>query len=343
MKKLLCTIIFIFVANYASAQNYFTTTTSATNSNSNLSHFGTFTLGSTYEGLNDPWRLGEGRLLELYKPSGNVSLRLGNAFGKLSFSVAGHNGAFFPSAQNGDIVIRKHTANKVYFSLNSSNGTGNGAFIFGDSSNLSTLSILNNGKVGIGTSNPKVKLHVGGAGSVFRVGPNYGSSDRDFIDLKAHGTDTRITSSNERFHIENINGPLLLQNNGANVGIGTSNPDEKLTVKGKVHAEEVKVDLSVPPDYVFQKYYTGTSLLKSSYTMPTLEEVESFTKRNHHLPEVPSAKEIKENGFNLKQMTALLLQKVEELTLYTIEQEKRIKEQDSRIENLEKKLTDKKN
>ena len=117
---------------------------------------------------------------------------------------------------------------------------------------------------------------------------------------------------------------LRILSNG-NVGIGTANPDEKLTVKGKIHVEEVRVDLSVPADYVFQKYYTGFSPLKKDYKMPTLEDVEVFIKENHHLPEVPSAKQIKEEGLNLKQMTVLLLQKVEELTLYTIEQEKRIK------------------
>ncbi|QTE21505.1 hypothetical protein [Polaribacter cellanae] len=116
-----------------------------------------------------------------------------------------------------------------------------------------------------------------------------------------------------------------------NIGIGTQNPDEKLTVKGKIHAEEVRVDLNVAPDYVFQKYYTGSSKLNDSYQMPTLAEVEKFTKKNHHLPEVPSAKEIKENGLHLKQMASLLLQKVEELTLYTIEQEKRIKALESKL------------
>ena len=118
-----------------------------------------------------------------------------------------------------------------------------------------------------------------------------------------------------------------------NAGIGTTSPDEKLTVKGKIYAEEIKVDLSIPPDYVFQKYFTGTSLLKDSYKMLKLEEVENFIKKNHHLPEIPSAKNIKENGFNLKEITSLLIQKVEELTLYTLEQEKKIKD-------LEKKLTD---
>lgn len=47
-----------------------------------------------------------------------------------------------------------------------------------------------------------------------------------------------------------------------NVGIGTTSPDQKLSVKGKIHAEEIIVDLSVPADYVFQKYYTGKSELK---------------------------------------------------------------------------------
>lgn len=109
------------------------------------------------------------------------------------------------------------------------------------------------------------------------------------------------------------------------VGIGSLNPDKKLTVKGTIHCEEVLVDLNVPADYVFEKYYTGKSALKENYTMPTLDEVEAYTKKNNHLPEMPSAKEIQDNGLQLKEMTNLLLQKVEELTLYTIEQEKRIR------------------
>ena len=117
---------------------------------------------------------------------------------------------------------------------------------------------------------------------------------------------------------------VYVKTNG-NVGVGTTKPDSKLTVKGKIHCEEVLVDLEVPADYVFEKYYTGGSNLKEDYKMPTLEEVEKFTKENHHLPNVPSAKKIQEEGLKLKEMTNLLLQKIEELTLYTIEQEKRIK------------------
>ena len=80
------------------------------------------------------------------------------------------------------------------------------------------------------------------------------------------------------------------------LGIGTKNPDEKLTVKGTIHCEEVLVDLKVPADYDFEKYYEGASTLKSTYTMPTLEEVEAFTKKNHHLPAMPSAAQIQEEG-----------------------------------------------
>jgi hypothetical protein len=65
--------------------------------------------------------------------------------------------------------------------------------------------------------------------------------------------------------------------------------------------------------------------------MPTLEEVEEFTKKNHHLPEIPSATQIQEEGLHLKEMTNLLLQKIEELTIYIIEQEKRIKALESKV------------
>jgi len=126
---------------------------------------------------------------------------------------------------------------------------------------------------------------------------------------------------------------LRIRNNG-NVGIGSINPDSKLTVNGTIHSKEVRVDLQIPADYVFEKYYEGASTLKADYKMPTLEEVEAFTKKNHHLPAIPSAAKIQEEGLHLKEMTNLLLQKIEELTLYTIEQEKRIK-------TLEKKLATK--
>ncbi|MES2575596.1 MAG: hypothetical protein V4572_11675 [Bacteroidota bacterium] len=123
-----------------------------------------------------------------------------------------------------------------------------------------------------------------------------------------------------------------------NVGIGTANPDQKLTVNGTIHSKEVIVDNAIAPDYVFQKYYTGKSELKSDYTMPTLNEVAEFTKANNHLPNIPSAKEMQQNGVSLGKMNNLLLQKVEELTLYAIEQQKKLDDQNKTIDSLVKRL-----
>lgn len=136
--------------------------------------------------------------------------------------------------------------------------------------------------------------------------------------LSKHGNSNEwITSLYIRSSIDNTNGYI---------GIGTTNPDEKLTVKGKIHAEEIIVDLAVPADYVFQKYFTGKSDLKADYEFPKLEEIEKFVKENNHLPGVPSAKEIQENGLKVGEMNNLLLQKIEEITLLLIEQQKEIKE-----------------
>jgi len=111
------------------------------------------------------------------------------------------------------------------------------------------------------------------------------------------------------------------------VGIGTASPDQKLTVKGIVHAQEVRVDLSVPgPDYVFER----------NYKLPTLEEIKSYVDQNKHLPEVRSAAEMEKNGIQLGEMNMLLLKKVEELTLYVIELKKEnegVKIRLNRIEN----------
>lgn len=107
---------------------------------------------------------------------------------------------------------------------------------------------------------------------------------------------------------------MALQSDG-DVGIGTTSPDAKLTVKGKIHAEEVKVDLSVPaPDYVF----------KADYDLRTLTEVENHIKEKGHLPNIPSANEMEAEGVELGIMNMKLLEKIEELTLYVIELKKEI-------------------
>ena len=118
------------------------------------------------------------------------------------------------------------------------------------------------------------------------------------------------------------------------IGSGTVSPaqenNERLRVYGRINATSYSVATQVltVPDYVFQKYYTGTSILKDDYNFSSnLYDVEKFLKENHHLPGVASASEIKKTGFyNLEDMQMQNLEKTEELYLYTIEQQKQIDE-----------------
>lgn len=117
----------------------------------------------------------------------------------------------------------------------------------------------------------------------------------------------------------------IFVNAAGNLAVGTWNPTEKLTVNGTIYGKEVKVDLSVPaPDYVFAK----------DYNLPSLDELKTFIDRYNHLPEVPSAKEMEQNGINLGEMNMILLKKMEEMTLYMIEQKKQLEEQAREIQLL---------
>ena len=100
------------------------------------------------------------------------------------------------------------------------------------------------------------------------------------------------------------------------VGIGTTDfsGDHKLRVEGSIGAREIKVEASGWSDFVFM----------NDYKLRTLEEVEKHIQEKGHLPEIPSEAEVYENGINLGEMNAKLLQKIEELTLYMIDMNKRV-------------------
>jgi hypothetical protein len=100
-----------------------------------------------------------------------------------------------------------------------------------------------------------------------------------------------------------------------NIGIGTIHPAYKLDVIGTIRAREIKVDLN-GADFVFEK----------DYKLMSLTELEKFVKEQKHLPEIAPAKEMKENGTELGDLNSKLLQKMEEMTLYMIEQNKAIDE-----------------
>ncbi|MGQ7855249.1 hypothetical protein ACUN24_13525 [Pedobacter sp. WC2501] len=116
--------------------------------------------------------------------------------------------------------------------------------------------------------------------------------------------------------------------NGGNVGIGTTNPSDMLTVAGKIGAREIKVSTNAGADFVFEP----------DYRLPALAALEKFVKTNKHLPEIPTAKEMVENGVNLGELNIKLLQKVEELTLHLIEKDKQLNNQNTKVNDLESRL-----
>lgn len=114
-----------------------------------------------------------------------------------------------------------------------------------------------------------------------------------------------------------------------NVGIGVVNPMENLHVAGNIRTDGSFLSLDNVigvPDYVFEKYFLGRSSLKEQYNFHSLEEIEDFVKKNHHLPGITSAIFARKQGYwNLSESNLQNLEKIEELFLHTIEQEKKIK------------------
>ena len=138
----------------------------------------------------------------------------------------------------------------------------------------------------------------------------YGSTNNSINFFRGGGFTGGSISLNTDQNIER----MRILGNG-NVGIGTESPDQKLTVNGTIHSSAVKVDTSIPvPDYVFEP----------GYQLSNLNETKAYVSKFHHLPEVPSGKEMEKEGIDLGKMNLLLLKKVEELTLHLIKQDKRI-------------------
>ncbi|WP_443946637.1 hypothetical protein ACJVDH_05910 [Pedobacter sp. AW1-32] len=181
------------------------------------------------------------------------------------------------------------------------------------------------GKVGIGTTVPDAPLTVYGNSNIYPA--RTGSGDARVF---------RITTTIADFPFLNNDYPVILSSGGGNqplvldaarIGIGTSSPQERLSVNGKIGATEIQIRSDGWPDYVF----------KADYQLPSLPEIEQQIKLSGHLSEIPSAKDVETNGVALGEMNKLLLKKVEELTLHLIEKDKQIKSLIQRMDHLERK------
>ena len=256
---------------------------------------------------------------------------------------------------------------------NGSNNTNHTALHFTDvNNNTSRMTITPYGNVGIGTSFPYQKLHVNGnirtdSRNIYfgsyqkiygdnsarfhihsnhstitairmrdkqgtRYGELYGSGNGAYFGLldgdghwsymaaKDNYTAFRI-NNNEKFRINNA-GQML-------IATTTAPSAYKLAVKGSIIAEGMRIRTYTNwADYVFEE----------NYSLMPLEELESKIIAQKHLPGIPSAKEVEKEGIDVADMQAKLLEKVEELTLYLIEQNKVIKAQQIKINELNKKI-----
>lgn len=210
-----------------------------------------------------------------------------------------------------------------------------------------TNKIESTGNVGIGTLTPRAALEVKGDlllspatlpmglnAEIFGTTPllnmdvnfrfnqknaNYiGAAFR--IDTRTHVT--RLFQWLRRSPNSAVEETLMILDEFGNLGIGTENPLEKLSVKGRIRATEIKVETDNWPDYVFTK----------NYRLPELTEVEDYIIKNNHLPGIPSAAQAEAEGIDLGEMNKNLLKKIEELTLYIISAKKR---EDSLSEDIE--------
>ena len=160
------------------------------------------------------------------------------------------------------------------------------------------------GRTGIGTLTPSAQLHT--TGSVRLAG------------LTSDNTLSRIV-------VCDVNGNLSYRDYSTFVLNKTMNSD--LAVNGTVSAQKMLISQTGRwPDYVFSK----------QYQLPSLIEVENFINQNSHLPGIPSAAEVEKKGIDVASNQAALLKKIEELTLYVIEQEKQLQDQKEEISELKK-------
>ena len=192
--------------------------------------------------------------------------------------------------------------------------------------------------VGIGTTTPYAALELGEDGvykgltvhgDIHMDAPNFNNRYFRFVDMGVSKYALRYVNASEYlgfYEYRSTNADVMVIRNG-NVGIGTTYPQAKLAVNGKIRAKEVVVETGWS-DHVFA----------DGYRLRPLAEVEAYVKEHNHLPDIPSAAEVEDDGVALGEMQARLLQKVEELTLYVIALQKENDSLKTRVVHLEEEL-----
>lgn len=331
-KKLTVAVIMLLLANasYGQWTNLSTARLSVTNATQNL-------------GVGTSWPQ---ERLDIYGSGDNIQLR------NYSETEAG-------------LIMRDHDNQTTEFGklLWNSGGDNEFDFYINDAS-TPKMTLNKDGDLGIGITAPQERLQVNGNA---KIGDQWGNnvslgavtSSANFVS-KYVGFNLSHDGTNWSVYNNSVNGAsgILTKNTGkllfvsvpTNVGtisdntiaidysvmsiyqsstegrvvMGTANRDANLYVNGIAKAHRIEVLATVWSDFVFD----------DQYHLPSLMEVEEYIQKNNHLPDVPSEKEVMKKGIDLGEMDAILLQKIEELTLYTIEQQKIIDHLKNEVDEL---------
>ncbi len=308
----------------------------------------------------------------------HANLEVGNQNGgKITISTAGWSGtsaspkyptlefAGYSNSPKARITATEETGN-IYGSKFS--------ILLNDNTNATNmaerLSILYNGIVGLGSPQAREKLDVlgnivaGATDSALGINAfairyvkgslnNWGalrSSSSSYMSfgVKADGANvgwlsssgeaslakTAITVGNEGFSFLTASSQQIAIDSPVTLNeIMRININGNTSLQGKFEAKEIKVTLTPTADFVFEE----------NYNLPNLEEVAKHIKEKKHLPEIASAKVMEKEGVNVGEFQIKLLQKIEELTLYAIKQERQLKDQQEKIQKLEGENSDLKN
>jgi hypothetical protein len=206
---------------------------------------------------------------------------------------------------------------------------GTSSFHIMDGNGVTKLFVRDDGNIGIGTSAPLALFHVdqsndsrwnclmyngGGGAKILRIKGGWNGGAAPLLQIEANSTVSDYNEDNVIFKV---------QANGQ-VGINTTTMANgfSLSVAGKIMTEGISCKLKANwPDYVLGK----------NYQLMPVQKVDEYISLNGHLPGVPSEKDLKEDGLDLANMQAIHMQKIEELTLYTIQQEKELAKQQQEI------------
>ncbi|MEN5307201.1 hypothetical protein ABE425_06765 [Chryseobacterium cucumeris] len=301
----------------------------------------------------------------VHDPHSNLEVGNQNG-GKITISTGGWSGtSAIPKYPTLEFAGYSNSPKARLTATEESGNTGGSKFsiLVNDATNMvERFSILQNGNVGLGSPQPREKLDVlgnivaGATDSALGINAfairyvkgslnNWGSlrsSSSSYMSfgVKANGANvgwlsssgeaslakTAITVGNEGFSFLSAPSQQIAIDSPVSMNeiMRISNNGNAL-LQGKLEAKEIKVTLTPTADFVFEE----------NYNLPNLEEVAKHIKEKKHLPEIASAKVMEKEGVNVGEFQIKLLQKIEELTLYAIQQERQLKDQQEKIQKLE--------